>query len=496
MIRALHLSSLDDVAVLIDAAEPGDVVLGVVARDPIAVGHKMAVRAIPQGATVRKYGQAIGTATRAIEAGEHVHSDNLVVGGERSAASPQQAAQALPPARGLTFEGYRRADGKVGTRNFIGIITSVNCSATVVRRIARSFEDKELPGVDGVVALSHSSGCGMSKVGEGIETLERTLAGYAAHPNFGGVLMVGLGCEVAQIEDMLAHHGLSTGPRLRAMTIQGAGGTAAAIADGEAIVRELIALAATDKRETLPASELILGLQCGGSDGWSGVTANPALGAAADLLVAEGATVILSETPEISGAEHLLIARASQPEVADALRARIAWWDDYAGRHGATLDNNPSPGNKAGGLTTIYEKSLGAVSKAGSTPLNDVTLYGEPARTRGLVFMDSPGYDPCSATGQIAAGANLLAFTTGRGSAFGAKPTPCFKIASNAELARRMAEDMDFDASPVLDGMSIGAAGEAIVQALIAVASGQPTKSEALGLGDNEFVPWQLGAWM
>lgn len=496
MIRALRLSPIDDVAVLIDAAAPGDDVLGVTSRDPVAEGHKIALHAIAEGATVRKYGQAIGVATRTIQPGEHVHSDNLAVGGERSAASFGQEARPLPPKRGLTFQGYRRPDEKVGTRNFIGIITSVNCSATVVRRIARKFEDREIPGIDGVVALSHSSGCGMSKTGEGIETLERTLAGYAAHPNFGGVLMVGLGCEVAQIEDMLAHHGLSTGPRLRAMTIQGAGGTTAAIEEGEAIVRELIALAGADMRETLPASELILGLQCGGSDGWSGITANPALGAAADLLVSEGATVILSETPEISGAEHLLIARASRPEVAEALRARIAWWDDYAGRHGATLDNNPSPGNKAGGLTTIYEKSLGAVSKAGSTPLNDVTLYGQPARARGLVFMDSPGYDPCSATGQIAAGANLLAFTTGRGSAFGAKPTPCFKIASNADLARRMADDMDFDASPVLGDMSIEAAGEAIVASLIAVASGTPTKSEALGLGDNEFVPWQLGAWM
>jgi altronate dehydratase len=469
----------------------------VAARDAVPAGHKMALRAIAAGSPVRKYGQVIGVAAKDIAAGEHVHSHNLVVGGAPVAAATHAPAtgdtpQPIPD----SFDGYLRSDGAVGTRNAIGIIASVNCSATVVRRIARRFEEDLPPGVDSVVPITHSSGCGMARSSEGFETLDRTLAGYARHPNFGAVLMIGLGCEVAQIDDMLARHGLAAGERLRTLTIQDAGGTAEAIERGSAIVAELIALVSGDQRTRRPAADLVLGLQCGGSDGWSGVTANPALGVAADMLVAGGATVLLSETPEIYGAEHLLLARAARPAVADALRERIAWWEHYAAQHGVSLDNNPSPGNKAGGLTTIYEKSLGAVAKSGSSPLQDVLLYAQPRRTGGLVFMDSPGYDPCSATGQIASGANLLAFTTGRGSVFGAKPTPCLKIASNAHLAQAMADDMDIDCSTVLDGMTVAEAGAAIYRALLATASGQLTKSEQSGLGDFEFVPWQLGAWL
>ncbi|SEN11263.1 altronate hydrolase [Sphingomonas gellani] len=497
MIPALRLHPDDDVAVLLEHAPVGSVVLSVNVRDAIDAGHKVALHDINHGATVRKYGQSIGVATQPIRAGDHVHSHNLSVG--QGSASPSAAGGSRPARHqpgGMTFQGYRRADGRVGTRNYIGVIASVNCSATVVRRIARHFEDRDLPGIDGVVPITHSSGCGMSKTGEGIDVLERTLTGYAANPNFAAVLMIGLGCEVAQAGEMVERHGLVPGERLRLLTIQEAGGTAAAITAGIDIFQDLIAVAATDRREAVSASELVLGLQCGGSDGWSGVTANPALGVAADLLVAEGATVLLSETPEISGAEHLLLERATTPAVAAALRARLDWWEAYAARNGASLDNNPSPGNKAGGLTTIYEKSLGAVAKAGTSPLNDVTLYAQRSAARGLVFMDSPGYDPCSATGQVAAGANLLAFTTGRGSVFGAKPTPCLKIASNAELARRMADDMDVDASPILTGIPIETIGREIVGSLLAVASGRPTKSEGLGVGDHEFVPWQLGAWM
>lgn len=336
----------------------------------------------------------------------------------------------------------------------------------------------------------------MPRAGDGFEILERTLAGYARNPNFGGVLLVGLGCEVAQIDEMLDRHGLGSGPRLRTLGIQDAGGTAQAISRGTAIVSELVEQARGDRRSTRPAADLTLGLQCGGSDGWSGITANPALGVASDLLVRAGGTVILSETPEIYGAEHLLLARAASPSVRDALQARIAWWQDYAARNGADLDNNPSPGNKAGGLTTIFEKSLGALAKAGQSPLNDVILYAEATDTRGLIFMDSPGYDPCSATGQIASGANLLAFTTGRGSVFGAQPTPCLKLASNAALARAMSDDMDLDCSVVLDGVPLEQMGTSIFNRLLAVASGERTKSEVLGVGDFEFVPWQLGAWL
>jgi altronate hydrolase len=496
-VRALQLHPSDDVLVALDPIERSELVEGVTALDAIPSGHKIAVHAISAGAAVHKYGQVIGIASADIPAGAHVHDHNLDVGEADRDVDIGSAVRAMELSNSpASFNGYVRDGGRVGTRNYIGIITSVNCSATVAKRIADSFANQEIAGIDGVSAFTHSSGCGMSKTGEGIETLERTLAGYAVHPNFAGVLVIGLGCEVAQIADMLENFGLKAGPRLRTMTIQEAGGTMKAIERGQQLVRELIEEAQADRRSSVSASHLILGLQCGGSDSWSGVTANPALGVAADLVVANGGTAILSETPEISGAEHVLLRRAVSREVADKLLARLSWWDAYAAKHGAELNNNPSPGNKAGGLTTIFEKSLGAVAKAGSSPLNDVVLYAEQIRTKGLVFMDSPGFDPCSATGQIAAGANILAFTTGRGSVFGSKPAPCIKLASNARLAQWMDEDMDVDCSPILDGASIQHAGEAIYAKLLAIASGEPSKSEALGIGDNEFVPWNLGAWM
>lgn len=497
--RALRLSALDDVAVMIEPAAPGDDVLGVIARDAVPFGHKMALHDVAPGAVVRKYGQPIGIATQPILAGEHVHSHNLAVGQGRHAGGAVTAGAA---ARGVaspvdaTFQGYLRANGQVGTRNCIAVMGSVNCAATVVRRIARKFEDVAIPGIDAVVPLTHASGCGMAKSGEGIDTLERTLVGYARNPNFAGAVIIGLGCEVAQIGEMLERHGLAAGPLLKTYTIQDAGGTASAIEKGVALVQELIEEISTARRTTRPASDLVLGLQCGGSDGWSGVTANPALGAATDLLVAAGGTAFLSETPEIYGAEHLLLARAADPAVTAALEERIAWWEAHALRHGISLDNNPSPGNKAGGLTTIFEKSLGAVAKAGSAALSEVLLYGQPRSRNGLIFMDSPGYDPCSATGQIASGANLLAFTTGRGSVFGAQCVPCLKLASNAGLAMRMSEDIDIDCSPILSGMPVEELGQHIFRKLLDVASGKPTKSEAQGVGDYEFVPWQLGAWV
>ena len=501
VVPALRIAADDDVAVLTSAIAPGETVLGVTVLHPVPAGHKLALRDLAAGEPVRKYGQVIGQASQFIPAGAHVHSHNLTVGGRPHTPSSSLAATiAAPVARPspdkTAFEGYRRADGQVGTRNVIGIIASVNCAATAVRRIARRFE-QDLPGsIDGVAPFTHSSGCGMANSGDGFAVLERTLAGYARHPNFGGVLMLGLGCEVAQIDALLDRHGLNIGPRLRTLTIQDAGGTAAAINQGTTIVQELIEEAAADHRQTCPVSDLVLGLQCGGSDGWSGVTANPALGVATDLLIAAGGSAYLSETPEIYGAEHLLMARAADPTVIRALQDRIAWWESYAARNGASLDNNPSPGNKAGGLTTIFEKSLGAIAKAGSSPLVDILLYGEPRRKHGLSFMDSPGYDPCSATGQIASGANVLAFTTGRGSVFGSQPAPCLKLASNAALAKKMADDIDMDCSPILDGMSLEDAGALIYDRILSTASGAPTRSEIIGVGDFEFVPWQLGAWM
>lgn len=461
----------------------------------IPAGHKIALMPIAAGEVVLKYGQPIGVASRAIAAGEHVHGHNL----EMAQALPAQAVDTAGAAQGgldptASFEGYLRADGRVGTRNYIGVVSSVNCSATVCKAIARAFESAALPGVDGVVAITHGSGCGMSD-GEGLALLRRTLRGYASHPNFAAVLVIGLGCEVNQVATLL--EGVETSGRVRSLTIQGEGGTREAIARGQALVRELAALAATARRSIQPASRLVVGLQCGGSDGYSGISANPALGAAVDLLVRHGGTAILSETPEIYGAEHLLLARAARPEVGERLLERLRWWEAYAARNGAELDNNPSPGNKAGGITTILEKSLGAVAKGGSSALNAVVDYAQPVAGPGLVFMDTPGYDPVSATGQVAGGANLICFTTGRGSTYGCKPTPSLKLATNTPLFERMNLDMDFNAGGIVDGsQSVAEAGEALFRLMLDTASGRPTRSEEHGLGDNEFVPWQLGAVM
>jgi altronate hydrolase/galactarate dehydratase len=353
-----------------------------------------------------------------------------------------------------------------------------------------------MPGIDGVVPIVHGTGCGMAGTGEGYETLMRTLQGYARNPNFAGILLVGLGCEVLQVPDLVGRGRLRADGLFRHMTIQGEGGTRATIARALALLREMAEAAGRLERRTAPASALVVGLQCGGSDGYSGITANPALGAASDLLVRMGGTTILSETPEIYGAEHLLTARAVRAEVGEALIARIRWWEDYTARNGGEMDNNPSPGNKRGGLTTILEKSLGAVAKGGTAPLAAVYRYAEPVTERGFVYMDTPGYDPCSVTGQIAGGAQLIVFTTGRGSVSGYKPSPCLKLATNSEMYRRMEEDMDLDCGDVLAGVSIAEKGEEILARLLAVAGGERTKSEALGFGGAEFVPWQIGAVM
>lgn len=499
MSRVLVLNPADDVAIALDDIVMGEMPEGLdaQARADVATGHKIARHAVEEGGLVRRYGQVIGRARTAIAIGDHVHVHNLAMAEDGREAEVGADLRPPAPLSGATFNGIVRDDGRIGTRNYIGVLTSVNCSATVARRIADAFPDSSLPeGVDGVVAFTHQGGCGGSSLSNDVTLLQRTLAGYARHPNFHSILIVGLGCEANQIPTWLANEGLEAGPHLRTLTIQEVGGTARAIEAGIEIVRELVAEAARVERQPVSAAHLTVGLQCGGSDGWSGVTANPALGAAVDLLVAHGGSAMLSETPEIWGAEHLLLRRAVSQEVADKLNARLEWWRAYADKHGMELNNNPSPGNLKGGLTTILEKSLGAVAKSGSTPLNDVIGYAEPLTSKGLSFMDSPGYDPCSATGQIASGANLIVFTTGRGSVFGAKPAPSIKVASNAKLANWMDEDMDIDASPVLTGVAMEEVGRAIFERMLAVASGEPSKSEALGIGDNEFVPWQVGAYL
>jgi altronate hydrolase len=468
-----------------------------VALQAIPAGHKIALRAVAVGEQVLKYGQVIGVAAAAITAGEHVHVHNLDMDTSHAEHGVgRRYVPTVPVETPATFEGYVRADGRVGTRNFIGVLSSVNCSATVCKAIEKAFAGDAMaawPEVDGVVAITHGTGCGMSGVGEGIALLRRTLRGYAAHPNFAGVLVIGLGCEVNQVGAIVDQ----AEPQLRTMTIQEAGGTREAIARGVSIVNEMLDAAALARRETVPASRLVVGLQCGGSDGFSGISANPALGAAVDILVRHGGTAILSETPEIYGAEHLLTARAAHPDVAAKLMDRLRWWEDYTGKNGGDMNNNPSPGNKAGGITTILEKSLGAVAKGGNTGLMDVVEYAEPVTTRGLVFMDTPGYDPVSATGQVAGGANLICFTTGRGSTYGCKPTPSIKLATNSSMYRRMCMDMDFNAGAIIDGsLGVAEAGEQLFRLILTTASGQHTLSEQNDLGHNEFVPWQLGAVM
>jgi altronate hydrolase len=500
-----RLNAADNVVVARAEILPGTGIPGegVAARAAIPAGHKLATRAVAPGEPLRKYDQIIGFATAEIAPGDHVHTHNVEMAAfERDYAfcSGARPTAYFNDAERASFQGILRSNGKAATRNYLGILTSVNCSATVARYIAQSFDDEALadyPNVDGVVALVHGTGCGMAGDGEGYANLQRTLWGFARHPNFGGILMAGLGCEVNQIDFLLEAYGIERGPRFRTMTIQDAGGTRRAVERGVAVLKEMLPEVNRVERRALPASHLTLALQCGGSDAYSGITANPALGAAVDLLVRHGGTAILAETPEIYGAEHLLTRRAVSPEVAEKLVARIEWWEAYTARHGGKLDNNPTPGNKAGGLTTILEKSLGAAAKGGTTNLSGVYRYAEPVDAKGFVFMDSPGYDPCSVTGQVASGANLVCFTTGRGSVFGCKPAPSLKLATNSAMYRRMAEDMDIDCGVVIgEGVSIAELGERIFRRVLEVASGSPTKSEAQGFGDEEFVPWQIGAVM
>jgi altronate hydrolase len=410
--------------------------------------------------------------------------------------------KAVPPAeQALTFQGFRRADGRVATRNYIGVVSTVNCSATVTKLVTQHFSVPGVldawPNVDGIVPITHSFGCCIDHNGEGIQQLRRTIGGYVRHPNFAGVLVIGLGCEANQMGAMFVAEGVETGEMMVPLVIQEQGGTQKTVDAAIAAIEKMLPVANQAVREPLPVSHLNIALQCGGSDGYSGITANPALGAAVDLLVQHGGTAILTETPEIYGAEHLLTRRAITPEVGEKIVERIHWWESYAEREKGSIDNNPTPGNKTGGLTTILEKSLGAVAKSGSTPLMDVYRYAEPVNAKGLVFMDAPGYDPMGATGQIAGGANLVLFTTGRGSCFGAKPAPSIKLATNTRMYTRMVDDMDINCGDIMDGdATVDQKGNEIFQMIIDVASGKKSKSEALGVGNEEFVPWMIGAQM
>ncbi|MFC3722413.1 UxaA family hydrolase [Neoaquamicrobium sediminum] len=501
--RALRLTDADNIVVAIEPFSAGDTIVGVTASQRVPRGHKMAVEAIPRDAAVIKYGQVIGFAKEDIAPGSWVHEHNVYLHAfdrDYAFGTETKPTAFVAADKRRSFQGFRRANGKYGTRNYVAVLTSVNCSASAARFIAdqvtRSGILADYPNIDGVISLVHGTGCGLDTHGEAYELLKRTQWGFATNPNIGGVLMVGLGCEAFQIPRWMQSYGISEDTTFRTLTIQEVGGTRKTVEAGVRAIEEMLPTVNEATRSEAPASELMLALQCGGSDGYSGITANPALGVAVDLLVAEGGTAILSETPEIYGAEHLLMHRAESTQVGEKLAERIRWWEDYTARHNMEMNNNPSPGNKAGGLTTILEKSLGAAAKGGSTNLNGVFDYAEPVTAKGLVFMDTPGYDPVSATGQVAGGANVLCFTTGRGSAFGCKPTPSLKLASNSYIYEQMNEDMDINCGDVLDGVSLAQKGEEILQRVLAVASGERTKSEQLGYGDSEFVPWSVGATM
>ena len=501
--RTIRLAASDNVIVAVDPITPGATVAGATARERISRGHKMAVAAIATNEPVRKYGQIIGFASRAIAPGDWVHEYNVALHDFARDYRFCEAAKndaMLPPELRATFEGFARPNGKTGTRNYIGVLTSVNCSASAAKFMVEAVNHsdilKDYPQVDGVVAFVHGTGCGMAAYGEGWEVLRRTQWGYATHPNLAGTLMVGLGCEVFQIDRMKDEYGMVEGDHFQTMTIQATGGTKKTVAEGVERIKAMLPLAARARRETRPASEITLALQCGGSDGYSGITANPALGAAVDLLVEHGGTGVLAETPEIYGAEHLLTRRAVNRAVGEKLVERIRWWEDYTARNRGAMNNNPTPGNKAGGLTTILEKSLGAAAKGGSTTLRAVYEYAEPVKEKGFVFMDTPGYDPVGATGQVAGGCNVMCFTTGRGSAFGCKPTPSIKLATNGAVYGSMIDDMDINCGDILDGVSVEQKGKEIFDKVLAVASGAHSKSEDLGYGDLEFVPWQIGAVM
>jgi len=468
----------------------------------IGMGHKLALRDIKKGEAVYKYGQIIGFASQDIPAGSHVHVHNVAAEAfERDYAFCRDCPPPPSPAEPRSFMGFDRGDGRFGTRNYIAIISTVNCSASASKYISDRIKETQLlrdyPNVDGVVAITHKAGCAMQYDGPDHNQLDRTLAGFAKHANVAAYILVGLGCETGQAIHLIEHQGLIqlNGARKKpqVITIQECGGIRKTVDAGVKLIAELLPEVNDIKRTHLPASKIVLGTNCGGSDGNSGVTANPALGVASDLLVAQGGASIIGETPEIYGAEHLLTRRAVSRQVGEKLVERIKWWEWYTSIFGAQINNNPSPGNKEGGLTTIYEKSLGAIAKGGSTALVDVVGYAEPVKAKGFVVMDTPGYDPVSMTGIVAGGANVLVFTTGRGSVFGCKPAPSIKVATNTPMYQHMIDDMDIDAGVILEGRPVEEVGRQIFEEILAVAGGKKTKSELNGVGEEEFAPWSIG---
>jgi len=492
---AILLNRRDNIAVARVLLSPGQNIQlpdrSLTACEAIQPGHKVAISDIEAGEAIYRYGEVIGFAKVAIPAGSHVHEHNLAF----KAVDHDfdlDAPRAYPQKQTRTFRGFMRADGRVGTRNYIAVVAASNCAAHTVELVERSFADQALPAnVDGVVAFPHGDGCA-STIGPDTQQLQRTLEGVLDHPNVAAAIIIGLGCEVNQIDHYLGQSNNGRSKGLIGFTLQETGGTSRSVAQARAHIEELMAKASAMSRTEVPASYLKLGLNCGGSDSFSGITANPALGYACDCIVGEGGTVVLAETTEIFGAEHILARRAKDKATAQKLLACVESYKAYLRQFGGSFNDNPSPGNKKGGLTNIVEKSLGAIAKAGTSPLNDVVEYSERIRSHGLVFMNTPGYDPASLAGLAAGGVNLIAFTTGRGSAIGFPSIPTLKISSNSDTARRMPDNIDINAGPIADGSStVEEVGREIFETLLRVASGEKTKAEVLG--HHEFVPWKIG---
>jgi len=501
-VRVMLLAPGDNIVVTTQSVQQGAILegQGVRANHDTPQGHKIAIRPIQSGAPILKFETVIGYAAQDIAPGDWLHSHNIkfdAVDKDYAFARDYVPTLILPPEQRAQFMGIRRANGRVGTRNYIGLFVTVNCSATVARKIGNYFDEERMEAwenVDGVIPFIHESGCGMELTGEPMDLLRRTLAGYIRHPNMAGAVVLSLGCERNNLAQLFEAEGLAEGKMLQTITMQHVGGTARAIADGKDAVREMLEQANTITREPCSAEHIIIGMQCGGSDGLSGLSANPGLGVAADILVRNGGTAILSETPEIFGAEHLLTRRARTEDVGRKLVERMDWWLGYTKGRDTQINGVVSPGNQAGGLANVLEKSLGGAKKSGSTGLMEVYRYAEAVTQKGLVFMDTPGFDPVSATGQIAGGANLICFTTGRGSCFGSYPSPTIKLASNTPMFAQMTGDMDINCGTVIDGdQTIEELGQAIFERILAVASGARSKSEALGVGEEEFAPWPIG---
>lgn len=498
---AIHLHAKDNVAIARVPLAAGQMLKldgrEITVRNAVPAGHKVAIRDIGQGNVVYRYGQNIGQAKEAIDAGTHIHVHNLAYAEVDLVFEFPESEVPLPalPADMPHFLGYRREDGRAGTRNYIAVVAASNCAAHTAELIARSYDDVALPeGVDGVVAFPHGEGCGMA-IGPDTDQLQRTLRGVIGHPNVGAAIILGLGCEVNQIDHYLGPNAPRSS-RLHGMTLQSSGGTTATIEAARTFIQGQIEALAAEKRVELPANMITVGLNCGGSDSFSGITANPALGHASDMLASIGAASVLAETTEIIGAEHLLVKRARNRAVGEKLLKMVADYKRYLNQFtGSSFNDNPSPGNKEGGLTNILEKSLGAVAKAGASTLNEVVDYAERINGPGFVFMNTPGYDPASLSGLAAGGCNVIVFTTGRGSAIGFPTVPVVKVATNTSMFRRMSDNMDINAGLIADGeTTVQAVGQEIYDMILRVASGERTCAERLG--HKEFVPWRIGPVM